>query len=590
MATGESELVSKKKKPNEIIDRANDVLKEYWGHDALKPAQEEVILSAMTGRDVLAILPTSYGKSATFQIPALLREGTAVIVSPLIALMKDQCDNCATRGIKASFVNSTLTPKEARRRIEGLKRGDYKIFYVAPERFKNRVFLDTLYKTNVSFIGVDECHCCSRWGKDFRPDYQRIQDAVRGFAALDLERPTVIAVTATATKDMEEEIAHGCGMEDGYKRIVGDPIRPNLDYQVIGGDPWANLFMMAEYFDLKKGQYIIYTGTRVMAGLVAEKLAERMDFEGRVDYYHAERTKDERERVQNRFKSGECPIIAATCAFGMGIDVPNIRGVIHFGIPGSLEDYCQETGRAGRDGEYSDVVLLNDPKAIALRRRFLEGSNPPYETYEGLWEFLHASLGEEECLTLPAGNIALILGKKYGIKTDAWKVGGALATMEAFGLVRRSYSEASSLLVISHKVLKAVAGGVKEVSDDMRALGKYIYENHVDGARLEKATLDVEFDRKICMQDTGMTEAEIARTLTSLQNKSGALSVVAGFKGKMVQIRAYGAELSDLLPSDVIETKREREEARLNMMMNYSYAADKAEYIRDYFLKGFNNE
>lgn len=564
------------------LDAALGLLQKHWGHPRFRQSQRIVIEAALAGEDVLAVLPTGYGKSACFQIPALCKEGCAIVISPLIALMKDQVDDCHARGIPASYVNSHVDQDDIEERLDDLIGGAYKVFYVAPERIRNKYFLTAVRRADINFIVVDEAHCASRWGHDFRPMYSRIRELVELISGDDGVRPPIIAVTATATRDIEDDIAESVGMVEGYTRIVADPIRPNLRYIVKHGNPWSNLGSLIDTFEPREGRYIVYVGTRNGAEKVAEIISNQLN-PALVGFYHAGMAKEEREATQDAFKDGGKPIIVATCAFGMGIDVPNIRSVIHFGIPGSLEDYIQEAGRAGRDGKDSDVVLLFDQFSVKLRQMFLDGSNPPYELYLDVWKWLHAKLCNGETLSMSAKNISTAMSAFFRRNVNDRGVNGVLNTMESYGLVKRRYMRGGTTVrFMPHDFRRMVDGG--EHSPNTRSVIEAIWAE-VDADM--NGVMEITFDREVFAKQCGIGQLSLMRALKSLQT-FGAIKILPAFGGKTATItdKHYGADVNDILPGDEIKEKRDREVRRLRKMIGYADVSDPIQYIRDYFMKG----
>ncbi len=325
-----------------------DLLKRFYGYDRFRPLQEEIISNVLTGNDSLVIMPTGGGKSLCYQLPALRLDGVTLVVSPLIALMKDQVDGLKANGIKAEFINSTLPYQEmVRIRGEAL-RGEIKILYVSPERLALDGFQSLLNSLNVSLVAVDEAHCISEWGHDFRPDY-------RGLGALRRSMPDVpfIALTATATHRVRDDIVTQLGLQNP-RRFVASFNRANLNYEV---RPKRNSFgQLVELLESRRNQSaIIYCFSRKETEELAADL-QGLSLKARP--YHAGMDAESRRRTQEEFIAGEFPIVVATIAFGMGIDKPDVRLVVHYSIPKSLEGYYQETGRAGRDGLPSDCVLF----------------------------------------------------------------------------------------------------------------------------------------------------------------------------------------------------------------------------------------
>ncbi len=344
-------------------------LHTHFDFPAFRIGQREAIEHALARRDALVVMPTGSGKSLCYQLAALLLDGTTLVISPLIALMKDQVDALSARQKPATFINSTLATNEQRERLAGVARGDYKILYVAPERLRNAEFRNALTQTRVALIAVDEAHCISQWGHDFRPDYLR----VREFAEA-IRRPPVIALTATATPQVQTDISTQLGLVRAEKIVTGFN-RPNLALRVRYTPNEADKFRELEKISREtRGSIIIYAGTRRDTEQIAEFCNEAVKTPAA--FYHAGMEDDERTRVQDAFMRGETPIIAATNAFGMGVDKPDIRAVIHFALPSTVEAYYQEIGRAGRDGNPARVVLLYSPEDRALQEWFIENDAP----------------------------------------------------------------------------------------------------------------------------------------------------------------------------------------------------------------------
>jgi ATP-dependent DNA helicase RecQ len=373
----------------------------HFGFPSFRPGQEEAIHSLLAGHHTLAVMPTGAGKSLIFQLAALLLGAgmnpapTALVISPLIALMKDQVDSLTRRGIPATFINSALPTVEQNNRLQGLAQGKYRIVYIAPERLRSVPFLHALRSRTVSLLAVDEAHCISEWGHDFRPDYLHIAQARAA-----LGNPLTAALTATATPQVQNDILRLLGLGDSSTRIVTGFNRPNLSLDVLytSGLP-AKLRALTELLGAglrpapnKDGAVIVYTGTRRDAEEVAEFAREVVKVPA--EFYHAGLPAEERTRIQDNFISGKLNLVAATNAFGMGIDRADVRQVIHYSLPGSLEAYYQEAGRAGRDGEPAKVTLLYDPQDRALQEFFIASSVVSPEELQHLYRAMGNVDGE----------------------------------------------------------------------------------------------------------------------------------------------------------------------------------------------------
>ncbi|MEX1049865.1 MAG: DNA helicase RecQ [Akkermansiaceae bacterium] len=337
-------------------------LKQTFGYDEFRPLQREIMEASLGGRDTVAILPTGAGKSLCYQLPALVRGGLTLVVSPLIALMKDQVDQLVASGVAATFLNSTLDPSEARRRLDGLDAGDYQLLYVAPERLMLADFLGRLKGWNIAALAVDEAHCISEWGHDFRPEYRRLKEVRQWIPEIP-----VLALTATATERVREDIVRQLELRDPAVFLASFN-RPNLKYQVI---PKAGAAaQVCNFASARPGESgIVYCQSRK----ATETLAGTLRAQGFAAVaYHAGLDAAERARNQDAFLRDEAKIVCATVAFGMGINKPNVRFVIHADLPKNIEGYYQETGRAGRDGLPADCLLLFSRGDVMKYLKFLE--------------------------------------------------------------------------------------------------------------------------------------------------------------------------------------------------------------------------
>jgi ATP-dependent DNA helicase RecQ len=337
-------------------------LKRYFGFDAFRPLQETIVHDVLAGRDVFALLPTGGGKSLCYQLPALLTPGVTMVISPLIALMKDQVDALTTAGIPATYLNSSLDYDEVRRRIDGLRRGTYRLLYVAPERLTAPSFAADLAQWNITRVAVDEAHCISEWGHDFRPDYRRISELRERLPGIPF-----LAFTATATDRVRADIVERLALRDAAIH-VGSFNRPNLTYRVTHKRRGTEA-LIAWLHARPDEAGIVYVGSRA----AADDVAARLSAAGIPALpYHAGLERATRARHQERFIRDETRVICATVAFGMGIDKSNVRFVVHYDVPKSVEGYYQETGRAGRDGESADCLLFFSYGDVAKFERFID--------------------------------------------------------------------------------------------------------------------------------------------------------------------------------------------------------------------------
>jgi ATP-dependent DNA helicase RecQ len=352
-------------------------LRQYFGFEEFRNAQYEIIKDIIEGNDTLVVMPTGGGKSLCYQLPAIILEGTAIVISPLIALMKDQSEALEKRGISCTYINSSLQGDEYSERINKLVKGEYKLIYIAPERLESQAFLTILSQIKISFIAVDEAHCISQWGHDFRPSYLNIVDSLE-----DISISNKVALTATATPEVQDDIIKALKMKK-TKRVVSGFDRPNLSYLT---EKTSDKFQKIKNIvaDNQEGSTIIYCGSRNNTDDVYKKLIVDNI---KANRYHAGMSASQRQKNQDDFINNKNSIIVATNAFGMGIDKADVRNVIHYNLPGSIEAYYQEAGRAGRDGKESNCYLFYNLNDIKLQEYFINSTFPPKEEFIKLFDF-----------------------------------------------------------------------------------------------------------------------------------------------------------------------------------------------------------
>ncbi len=409
----------------------HQLLEKHFGFREFLEGQERVVESILAGDDALVIMPTGGGKSLCYQLPALALDGITVVVSPLIALMKDQVDALTEKGIPATVINSSLAQSEIDARIAGMTQGQYRLVYIAPERFKSDRFVRALAPLSIALFAIDEAHCISQWGHDFRPDYLRLKWALK-----ELGQPQVAALTATATPevraDIVEQLALGKFGRQESKVFVTGFARHNLTLTVANcKGKAAKLARIAEAIrDLKSG--IVYCATRKHV----EKLAVELGVP--CIAYHGAMTPEQRNKAQTKFMNGDCDVAVATNAFGMGIDRADLRFVIHFDIPGSVEAYYQEAGRAGRDGEPARCEMLFNYADVRTQEFFIDGANPTREIIAGLHDAL-LRLCKKGGVEMPMSEIAEHVP---GTKNEM-AVGSALYLLERARFIQRDYRQGS---------------------------------------------------------------------------------------------------------------------------------------------------
>lgn len=370
-----------------LHERLDETLRTRFGFRTFRPGQTEAIRAVLDGRDALVIMPTGSGKSLIYQLPSLLLPGLTLVISPLIALMKDQTDKLEELGVDAWTINSSLTGRQQAAAEEAIEGGRGEILYITPERFRDREFFEVLLQRRVSLFVVDEAHCVSQWGHDFRPDYMML-----GGIAERLGRPPVLALTATASPEVQADIVRQLRMHDPA-RTIGELVRPNLFLEVLPAvNPDVKDAALERIFREEQGTGIVYTATVKEAERLYESLRERWP----IALYHGKRTSKQRKGAQEAFMSGEVRAVIATNAFGLGIDKPDIRFVVHYHFPGSLEAYYQEVGRAGRDGLRAHCTLLYREEDKAVQGYFLGGKYPDLEEAVAVARVVNAMPLEEK--------------------------------------------------------------------------------------------------------------------------------------------------------------------------------------------------
>jgi ATP-dependent DNA helicase RecQ len=399
------------------------LLRDRFGHKEFRPGQEPVIREVAGGRDALVIMPTGAGKSLCFQLPALFRDGVAIVISPLIALMKDQVDSLVAAGIPATFINSSISQDERDRRLQQVRDGEIELLYVAPERFRGGHFARRLAQLNIGLFVIDEAHCLSQWGHDFRPDYLRLGQVRR-----DLGSPPTVACTATATPKVQNDIVETLELVNPRRFVTGFD-RTNLALSVIPcrtkSDKEASL--LSELARMGR-PVIVYCATRKSVTRVTGLMAQHGE---RAAGYHGGLPADERTRIQDAFMAGRLSVVAATNAFGMGIDKEDVRGVIHFDIPKTVEAYYQEIGRAGRDGKPSEISLIYRRGDRRVQEFFIDNSHPPEYVVRSVWEAL-VNAGTNPVFR-SHGSMAADIGSGA---TDRM-VGASLIALERMNLLHR---------------------------------------------------------------------------------------------------------------------------------------------------------
>jgi len=547
------------------LDSALSSLKEHFNFETFREGQREVIEAILAGHDTVVVMPTGGGKSLCFQLPALMNEGATIVVSPLIALMKDQVDALHARNLPATFINSSVDFEEQKARIQGIRQGRYKLVYVAPERFRSTHFVEALKSVNVSLFAVDEAHCVSTWGHDFRPDFLRLKAAIE-----EIGRPQVVALTATATPHVRADIIEQLGLKEPRAFVSGFD-RPNLSIKVVNTlkerEKIAHVKSLAA--EAKGGSGIIYSSTRKSVEQVAKRL---QDAGLSVVAYHAGMDEAERTRAQDNFMSGRVQMIVATNAFGMGIDKADIRFVIHYHLPGSIEAYYQEIGRAGRDGLPATCVLLFNYADKRTQDYFIEGSYPPPEIIAKVYEALVATRLQH--IELSTHEIAV----RASVRNEM-AVQSALIILEKAGHIERGAAGENRAAV---RLLMPPHLARETVSAKRSARDKQVLFALLGGYELNERT-DAEVDVKEFAEVVGLDLASVRRSLASL-TAVGVISYQAArrTRGLLLLDERPVSHLA-IRPQDLAR-RAALEQRKLREMISFCYA-DRCyrAFILDYF-------
>jgi ATP-dependent DNA helicase RecQ len=427
--------MTKAHSPALTLEAARAALSEHFGYPGFRPGQEAAVESVLAGKDTLVVLPTGGGKSLCYQVPALMLPKLTVVISPLISLMKDQVDALTARGLPATFVNSTLTPNQISDRLARAQRGDVKLLYVAPERFDAGTTAERLRNAGVSLLAVDEAHCISEWGHDFRPSYLRISKIRE-----KLGRPPTVALTATATPHVRSDIITQLELESPTTIITGFD-RKNLSYHVLPTRTDQDKDdALVHLLQTSPGLAVVYASTRKAVERIAH-LLERARIPAAA--YHAGLDDRRRHEVQEAFMTEHVRAIVATNAFGMGIDKPNVRLVVHYAMPGTLEAYYQEAGRAGRDGQPASVYLLHAFPDRFTHEFFIKGSYPERAVIEEVYDLLKRNADSTGLFELTPDQIAGRLKSKAGGR----EVESVLRILSQAGAVRSEQEGGSRVIV-----------------------------------------------------------------------------------------------------------------------------------------------
>jgi ATP-dependent DNA helicase RecQ len=545
-------------------EQLNDLMKIHYGFDKFRAGQEKAIDNVLQGKSSVVIMPTGKGKSLCYQLPALVLEGVTIVVSPLIALMKDQVDSLEANGIPATFINSTLSLKQAEERLNQIKEGQYKLVYIAPERFYNREFVNALQDIKVSLIAIDEAHCISQWGHDFRPSYTRLNEAVKL-----LGNPTVLALTATATPEVKNDIVKQLDLKNPEMIITGFA-RPNLQLGVIRArEVEKPQFVIDAIMSAPNSSGIIYVSTRARAeNLTAKLLTQNIE----AAYYHAGMQPEDRKWVQESFLKGKTKVIVATNAFGLGINKPDIRFVIHYDMPGTVEAYYQEAGRAGRDNKPSFCLLLYNSRDRYLHEFFIKGDNPPphviKEIYDTLLNF------ESDTVLITYAQLSEMLSDDV----PEMAIGTSLKILERNGYISRSREKNGNAYIKFFEEFSKSEEKLSSKAKKQKEILKDLFERY-SNELLKGFEINIEEVADLLQ----IKKESLSRAIRKYV-ELGICEYRPPFKGTEIRIlkRANSEDLD--IDEKSLKDKLKRAFVKLDKIEDYIYAYGcRQRYILDYF-------
>ena len=522
---------------------------------AFRPGQEDVIRTVLEGRDCLCVMPTGGGKSLCYQLPALALDGLTIVVSPLIALMKDQVDQLRELGLPVTYINSTLTPDEQSERLRAVASGEIKMVYAVPERFRSPRFLEAVQAAGLKLLAIDEAHCISQWGHDFRPDYAKL-----GHFREALGNPPTIALTATATGDVRQDIIDQLKLDEPETFIRGFA-RDNLFYRVWKASGERDkLERLVEFLERTPGTGIIYASTRRRTEELAEALGKRL--RRRVIAYHAGLLPEPRKSAQEAFMRGDIEIIVATTAFGMGIDKADVRFVVHYNLPGTIEGYYQEAGRAGRDGLPSECLLLYNASDRYIQEWFIESAYPGPENVELVYEYLASVDADPIQLTQQE------IKERLALPIGPDGVGTCEQLLESAGVLQRLVASENRATVQLGSQLPTLVDLLPKRAKVRRTVLRALEQ--IVGSRRNEP---VSFEPVQLLRLTGLEQTSIATALREL-NELDAFDYVPPFRGRAIRMLDRETPFEQLdIDFESIERRKAYEYEKLNRVIQFALNA-----------------
>jgi ATP-dependent DNA helicase RecQ len=541
---------------------ARDALQKHFGFSDFLEGQAEVIDSILAGENAVVVMPTGGGKSLCYQLPAMMLGGVTLVVSPLIALMKDQVDALAARDIPTTFINSSLGYAETNKRLSEIRRGLYKLVYVAPERFRSELFMNAIAEVKIRLFAVDEAHCISHWGHDFRPDYLRLKQAVER-----LGHPQIIALTATATTKVRADISEQLGLANPRFLVAGFD-RPNLALRVIHvSTEKEKLEGLKRVMKTATGSGIIYCATRKSVEQITAKL--KMAGLG-VEAYHGGMGEAERTRAQDSFMNGRVQAIVATNAFGMGIDKRDIRFVVHYHVPGSIEAYYQEVGRAGRDGLPADCLLFFNYADTRTQQFFIDGNNPPPELIRRVYHEL-ASF-EQDKIEMSARELGQRLNEK-----NEMAIYSTLVVLEKAGHIERGRATDKNIIASLSLRVDAALEQIADDSIEASVLRELIFNrclNERERTELDMGAIGHTLD---------LSDAQLRRALRALAAR-GLISYRNAYQGRGIRLLEDPPATTLRIDTRELAARAAAEQWKLRKMLDYCYSKRcLRRFILDYF-------